>query len=115
MNAFYVLCFNASAGYFSPFWFFFVQIFIEVKPAEIKLPVVPATPAIQLPKVVESLDQDSKQVWTLLKQKDGLYKAEIMAAFGWGKRRLNRALRTLQNRRLLRVQKRKLYALEPLI
>ena len=93
---------------------------VEVKPAEIKLPeiklpVVPAAPAIQLPKVVESLDADAKQVWTLLKQKNGLYKAEIMAAFGWGKRRLNRALRTLQNRRLLKVQNRKLYALEPII
>lgn len=89
---------------------------VEVKPAEIKLPEIKVAPAaVQLPKVVENLDADAKKVWALLKQKNGLYKAEIMAAFGWGKRRLNRALRTLQNRRLLKVQKRKLFAREPII
>ncbi|MEM2778309.1 MAG: DUF87 domain-containing protein [Candidatus Jordarchaeales archaeon] len=89
---------------------------VEVKPAEIRLPEIKlAPPAVPLPKVIESLDADAKQVWTLLRQKQGLYKAEIMAAFGWGKRRLNRALRTLQNRRLVKVQARRLYALEPIV
>jgi hypothetical protein len=65
--------------------------------------------------VIESLDADARQVWALLRQKPGKYKAELMAAFGWGRRRLNRALRVLQNRRLLKVQGRKLYAAEPIV
>ncbi|MGC8999054.1 MAG: methyltransferase family protein [Candidatus Bathyarchaeia archaeon] len=81
---------------------------VEVKPAlEVK-------PAQLLPSVLESLDQDAKQVWCLLKQKPGKYKAELMAAFGWGRRRLDRAVRVLRNRRLIYVRGRKLYASEPL-
>ncbi len=86
---------------------------IEVKP-EVELPRI-GLPEPSLPRVVESLDIDARQVWELLKRKPGLHKTEIMAAFGWGKRRLNNALRTLQSRRLVRVQARKLYALEPII
>jgi len=89
---------------------------VEVKPAEIKLPEVKlAEPPVPLPKVLESLDSDAKQVWTLLRQKPGRYKVEVMATLGWGRRRLNRALKTLQSRRLIKVQARKLYALEPII
>jgi uncharacterized coiled-coil protein SlyX len=93
---------------------------VEVKPAELRIPaepteVRPAEPQIKLPSTIESLDQDAKQVWALLRQKPGKYKAELMAAFGWGRRRLNRALRVLQNRRLLKVQGRKLYAAEPIV
>jgi len=95
---------------------------VEVKPAELRLPAElklmeakPLEPQVRLPNVVESLDQDARQVWALLKQKPGRFKIELMAAFGWGRRRLNRALRTLQNRRLLKVQGRKLYAIEPII
>jgi len=85
---------------------------VEVKPAELRLP---AEPQIRLPSVVESLDSDARQVWALLKQKPVKYKVELMAAFGWGRRRLNRALRTLQNRRLLKVEGRRLNAAEPII
>jgi len=92
---------------------------IEVKPAEIKLPEVKVpvklAEPVPLPKVLESLDSDARQVWTLLRQKPGRYKVEVMAALGWGRRRLNKALKALQNRRLVRVQARKLYALEPII
>jgi hypothetical protein len=35
----------------------------------------------------------SPEFVTDLEQKPGKYKAELMAAFGWGRRRLNRALR----------------------
>jgi hypothetical protein len=93
---------------------------VEVKPAEVRIPaespeVKPPEPQIKLPNIVESLDQDAKQVWALLRQRPGKYKAELMAAFGWGRRRLNRALRVLQNRRLLKVHGRKLYAAEPIV
>jgi len=93
---------------------------VEVKPAELpvelKLPEVkPPELQVKLPNVVESLDQDARQVWMLLKQKPGKYKVELMAAFGWGRRRLNKALRVLQNRRLVKVQGRKLYAAEPVV
>ncbi|MEM2688202.1 MAG: DUF87 domain-containing protein [Thermoproteota archaeon] len=81
---------------------------VEVKPAE------PAG-APRLPSVIESLDADARQVWMLLRQRQGLYKAEVMAVFGWGRRRLNRALRTLLNRRLVKVQARRLHALEPIV
>jgi ATP:corrinoid adenosyltransferase len=95
---------------------------VEVKPAELKVPAelkLSEAKAVELqpklPNIVESLDQDAKQVWALLRQKPGKYKAELMAAFGWGRRRLNRALRVLQNRRLLKVHGRKLYAAEPIV
>ena len=93
---------------------------VEVKPAELpvelKLPEVkPPELQVKLPNVVESLDQDARQVWMLLKQKPGKYKVELMAAFGWGRRRLNKALRVLQNRRLVKVQGRRLYAAEPVV
>ena len=55
---------------------------VEVKPAELRLPVEPPKPQIRLPSVVESLDSDARQVWALLKQKPGKYKVELMAAFG---------------------------------
>jgi len=80
---------------------------IEVKPVNL--------PQIQLPSVIERLDDDSKKVWVLLRQKPGRYKVEIMAALGFGKKRLEKALRTLQNKRLVKAQMRKLYAQEPLI
>jgi len=55
--------------------------------------------------VVERLDADSKKVWMLLKQKPGRFKVEIMAALGFGGR-LERALRTLQSKRPIKVQGR---------
>lgn len=89
---------------------------VEVKPAEIKLPEIKMIqPAIQLPRTIDSLDADAKQVWFLLKQKGGLHKTEVMAAFGWGRRRLNKALRILQSRRLVKIQARRLYALDPIV
>jgi len=93
---------------------------VEVKPAEVRIPAeLKLSEAVELqpklPNVIESLDADARQVWALLRQKPGKYKAELMAAFGWGRRRLNRALRVLQNRRLLKVQGRKLYAAEPIV
>jgi hypothetical protein len=95
---------------------------VEVKPAELKVPAelkLSEAKAVELqpklPNIVESLDQDAKQVWALLRQRPGKCKAELMAAFGWGRRRLNRALRVLQNRRLLKVRGRKLYAAEPIV
>jgi hypothetical protein len=57
----------------------------------------------------------SPEFVTDLEQRPGKCKAELMAAFGWGRRRLNRALRVLQNRRLLKTQGRKLYAAEPIV
>jgi hypothetical protein len=95
---------------------------VEVKPAELRIPAelkLSEAKAVELqpklPNVIESLDADARQVWALLRHKPGKYKAELMAAFGWGRRRLNRALRVLQNRRLLKVQRRKLYAAEPIV
>jgi len=95
---------------------------VEVKPAELRIPAelkLSEAKAVELqpklPNVIESLDADARQVWALLRQKPGKYKAELMAAFGWGRRRLNRALRVLQNRRLLKTQGRKLYAAEPIV
>jgi hypothetical protein len=80
---------------------------IEVKPAGL--------PQFQIPSVIERLDDDQKKVWLLLKQKPGRYKVEIMTALGFGRRRLERALKTLQNKRLVKVQMRKLYAQDPLM
>jgi len=81
---------------------------IEVKP------IAAAQPA-HLPSVVERLDEDSRRVWMLLKQRPGRFKVEVMAALGFGRRRLNRALKTLQGKRLIKVQGRRLYPLDPII
>jgi hypothetical protein len=82
---------------------------IEVKPT-------PAQPnQIQLPSVVERLDEDARRVWMLLKQRPGRFKVEVTAALGFGRRRLNRALKTLQSKRLIKVQGRKIYPLDPII
>jgi len=89
---------------------------IEVKPVEVKVPASQLQQAqIQLPSVVERLDSDSKRVWLLLKQRPGRYKVEVMAALGFGRRRLDRALRALENRRLVKKQGRRLYPLDPII
>jgi len=87
---------------------------VEVKPVEIMLPET-APPAAPLPRVIESLDADARQVWELLRRRGGLYKVDIMAALGWGRRRLDKAIRALQNRRLIKARMRKLYALEPVV
>jgi len=85
---------------------------VEVKPVAAEKV---AAEKAQLPSIIEGLNADAQQVWMLLKQKPGRFKVELMAAFGWGRRRLNRALKTLQNRRLLKIQRRRLYAAEPIL
>lgn len=92
------------------------SIKVEVKPIEVKVPGVKVEDAAKhLPKIVESLDPDARQVWLLLKQRPGIYKADVMAAFRWGWRRSSKAVKTLLNRRLLKIQAKKMYALDPLV
>ncbi|MEM2187965.1 MAG: DUF87 domain-containing protein [Thermoproteota archaeon] len=93
---------------------------VEIKPVEVKIPenkflTIAHQQPHYLPSTLESLDENAKQVWLLLKQKPGRYKVEIMAALGWGRKRLEKVLRVLQNRRLIKIQGKKIYALEPII
>lgn len=91
------------------------SIKIEAKPIEITIPEIKQATHPFLPSIVDRLDEDGKQVFYLLKHKPGLHKIEIMAALGWGRRRLERVLKSLKTKRLIKVSGRRFYAQEPII
>ena len=67
-----------------------------------------------LPPQLDSLTEDEKTAWLFLKQKKA-YRVDLKGYTGWGKIRLGRVVTSLDKKRLLGFEGKRIYAKEPMI
>jgi len=80
-----------------------------------KLASITGKEVIELPDIIGSLREPEKKVWALLKARGPLFKSQIQATLGLSPKELNAILKSLKRKRLIKIEKRRIRYLEPLI